>query len=102
MFHVTLACAGLVKRPLSERKRAGKERAREEGELIGRRRRQPLASDSRFAKVRDLVLSGRGDIPASIGLDSPAGRRRSGGRRGWICGWGEGRAWVRDARSGGS
>jgi DNA invertase Pin-like site-specific DNA recombinase len=45
MFHITIARAGLEKPTPSERMRAGMERAREEGEQIGRPRRQPLASD---------------------------------------------------------
>ncbi len=58
MFHITIAWAGLEKRTLSERTRAGMERAREEGKLLGRPRRRPLDEDPRFPKVRDLVQAG--------------------------------------------
>jgi DNA invertase Pin-like site-specific DNA recombinase len=55
MFHITIAWAGLEKRTLSERTRAGMERARAEGKQLGRPRRPPLEEDPRFPKVRDLV-----------------------------------------------
>jgi DNA invertase Pin-like site-specific DNA recombinase len=58
MFHITIAWAGLEKRTLSERTRAGMERAREEGKQMGRPRRRPLEDDPRFPKVRDLVNEG--------------------------------------------
>ncbi len=54
MFHITIAWAGLEQRTLSERTRAGMERARDEGKQVGRRR----SLDPRFPKVRDLVLTG--------------------------------------------
>ncbi len=57
MFHITIAWAGLEKRTLSERTRAGIERAREEGKQLGRPRRRPLEEDPHFPKVRDLVQS---------------------------------------------
>ena len=56
MFHITIAWAGLEKQTLSERTRAGMERARDDGKQIGRPHRQPM--HPRFAKVRDLVLAG--------------------------------------------
>lgn len=58
MFHITIAWAGLEKRTLSERTRAGMERAREEGKQLGRPRRRPLAGDPRFPKVSALVRAG--------------------------------------------
>jgi Resolvase, N terminal domain len=58
MFHITIGWAGLEEQTLSERMRAGMERAREEGKQLGRPRRRPLASDPWFAKVHDLVLAG--------------------------------------------
>ncbi len=58
MFHITIAWAGLEKRTLSERTRAGMERAHEEGKQLGRPRRRPLDEDPRFPKVRDLVVAG--------------------------------------------
>jgi DNA invertase Pin-like site-specific DNA recombinase len=58
MFHITIAWAGLEKQTLSERTRAGMERAREEGKQLGRPRRRPLDEDPRFPKVRDLVRAG--------------------------------------------
>ena len=58
MFHITIAWAGLEKRTLSERTRAGMERAREEGKQLGRPRRPPIDEDPRFPKVRDLVHDG--------------------------------------------
>jgi DNA invertase Pin-like site-specific DNA recombinase len=58
MFHITMAWAQLEKGVLVERTRAGMERARAEGKLIGRPRRSPLEQDPRFPKVRDLVVAG--------------------------------------------
>ncbi len=58
MFHITIAWAGLEKRTLSERTRAGMERAREEGKQLGRPPRRPLDADPRLPKVRNLVQAG--------------------------------------------
>ncbi|HKF78004.1 MAG TPA: recombinase family protein [Candidatus Dormibacteraeota bacterium] len=50
MLHITIAWAGMEKRTLSERTRAGMERARAEGKQLGRPRRPPLDEDLRFPK----------------------------------------------------
>lgn len=58
LYHITIAWAQLEKRTLIERTRAGMERARSEGKLIGRPRRIALDDDPRWPAIRDLVRSG--------------------------------------------
>jgi DNA invertase Pin-like site-specific DNA recombinase len=80
MFHITVVWAQLEKAALVERTRAGMERARAEGRVIGRPRRQPVEEHPRWAQVRDRVLAGvltRGRVPGSCGCGTRPSWKRS-------------------------